>query len=838
VSAARATIAAWMLLGVSIGLAWGGCVSDDSDAMTTLMPPVNPLGPGDPLYSPQPHRERPRALCVAPDGGKAWVMLAGTEDEPGEYVAVVDVARWVVTRRLRLGASPYDCALDPSGRYLVVTLRYSDRAVVLDARSDAVVARVPVPFYTEGVLWRPDGRRVYLANRWKDSVLAWDVETGGGFRVTRTSYDGLRPEDPMGVPAGTNPGPMAMTADGRRLFVGAVAGGTIAVIDGLTGAAMDADGDATTTSLGAAPGISWIDLHSPVGGLAVAGGFLYVADIGRGHGLPADEGRDLDGDGLPGDGTANVVFQDVQNEIGVVDTETLREVHRYTSDSICCNDYRDVDPERPERGLLIPAPDTWGPDAVAWLPPRDTWIVAGALPEAMVVVGERLYVAFSGSSEVQGFAVAADGALAALPGPPLTTGYNPKDIAAVGDRLLTADRLAESLSLLDPAAGPDARRVLLVGDTTAGPFPATDAEIGEALNEMTAAVGIDGDQTCVHCHRDNGAIARAVVMPLQVDRLWGARAVMAQRGLHDTRPWFFESAMDEGNFFPVLNEFARKENFCCEGLDPTVWGKYPAPATCAAAPDLAGCDHVLDCVRNPPPECAERPYAHTPFATRAAFIRDGALRLLGRDTTFGDVLTRETAAGGTAPIALDFEGVTRAIGLFMARTSRLLPNPNARLDLPSARRGAAIYADPAVGCAICHPLPLTTTASLPVPFSPFGAPVRFPPVVSPSRSPDGHDSSRVNLGFIATFPQTVQRADGVHFGATPLRGLWDRPEARLLHDGRARSLREALATPGHPVLAPGEVGFNERDGVVDTHGGTSHLPWHKLEDLIAFLRTL
>ena len=96
----------------------------------------------------------------------------------------------------------------------------------------------------------------------------------------------------------------------------------------------------------------------------------------------------------------------------------------------------------------------------------------------------------------------------------------------------------------------------------------------------------------------------------------------------------------------------------------------------------------------------------------------------------------------------------------------------------------------------------------------------------------------MTAGFLGTFPLTVQGPAGVHFGSTPLRGLWDRPETRLYHDGRARSLREALATPGHPALGPGERGHNERDGVLDTHGGTSQLSRWQLEDLLSFLRSL
>lgn len=792
------------------------CGGPPRPEITTLRPDPNPMTEADPLWSPQPHRDRPRAICAA--GDKAWVMLAGIEDDPGEHVAVVDLRAERVLRRMRLAPSPWACAVDPTGRWVVVTLRYSDHAVVLDARSDAEVARVKVPFYTEQVAFHPAGGRVYLTNRWKDAVLTWDVATAGDFRVLRTSYDGVPLEDPMGAPVADNPTSMVLSPAGDRLFVGSATAVSTTVLDGTT-----------LERLGELRG------PSPVGGLAVWGNRLFVADVGRGTGSHAFLGRDHDGDGQAGDGTANVIFQDLQNEIAVVDVETLEEVHRYTSDSICCRDFRDVDPDLPERGLLLPDPDTWRPDVLAYLPPKETWIVAGALPEAMVVEGDVLWVAFAGSSEVQTFAIGEGGALAPrqAAGGLYRTGFNPKAlVVAPGGGVVSVDRLGESLTFLD-AAGPGAERRVVVGDEAAGPFPQTDAELGEAINEMTAAFTIDGDQTCVHCHRENAAIARPIVMPLQQDRLWGARNVMAQRGLFDTRPWFFESAMDEENFFPVLNEFARVENFCCEGLDPTVWSRYPSFGDCAADPSRPGCNHVLDCEADPPPECAARPYARVPFPTRGEFIKDAARRLFGRDTTFGDAL--RDAEG--RPLPLDFQGITRAIGLFMLRTPRLLPNPNRWLALPTAARGAQLYAEPGVGCARCHPLPITTTAEDPVPFSPAGLPVRFPPVITPTQSDAHSDATRVTSGFIMTFPRTLQGDEGLRIGATPLRGIWDRPRS-FFHDGRARSLREALSTPGHPALRAGEVGFNERDGTRDTHGGTSQLDRYQLEDLINFLETL
>lgn len=807
--------------------------------ITTLKADENPMPRSDALWSPQPTRARPRAVCVAADGKRAWVMLGGVEDAPGEEVAVVDLERERVLRKIHLAASPWGCALDPSGRWLVVLLRLSDHAIVLDTATSEEITRVPVPFYTEAALFTPDGSRLYLANRWKDSVLWWELGPGPKFQVTSRSYDGLRADEPMGTPAPTNPTSLAISGDGKYLFVGSEAGVATAVIDTRTGALVDVDDDPLTTTLGAPAGITFLSFNSPVGGLATSGPWLFIADVGPGTGSEPAYGRDLDGDGQPGDGTANVVFQDLQNELAVIDTRTLRQVHRYTSDTICCRDFRDVDPDQPNRGLLLPKPDAWKPDVLAWLPPKETWIVAGSLPEGMVVLDGTLWVAFAGSNEVQGFSIADDGSLVPLQqaGGLYQTAYNPRAIAIAGAKLVTVDRLAESLTVIDPSVPPGSERHFVVGNVEGGPFPATDAELGEAINEMTAAFTVDGDQTCVHCHRENGAIARPIVMPLLRDRSWGARNIMAQRALYDTRPWFIESAMNEVNFFPVINEFARKENFCCEEVDPTIWSRYPTANACVADGSLAGCNHVLHCREDPPPECAARPSGST-LPTRTEFMRAGAMRLLGRDQTFGDALWAEGVDGAHRPISLDFSGVTRALGLFMLRTPRLLPNPNRALELPTAHRGQKLYQEAGVGCASCHPLPVTTTAALPTPFSPFGLPVRFPPVVTPTLAPDGGDASQVSDGFIGTFPDTVQLPNGLRMGATVLRGLWDRPHTRMLHDGRAHSLREVLAPPGHPVLQRGEIGRNERFGSFDTHGGISQLDRYQVEDLMNFLLTL
>ena len=823
--------AALALVAAVAGLASCGPEAPPSPwAPASLEPAANPFGPDDPLWAPQPHRDRPRAGALSADGRRLYVALPGLEDLPGDEVAVVDTASRAVLRRVQVGRAPVAVALHPAGRYLVVANLLSNWASVIDTTDDRVIADIPVPWYTTAVAFSADGTRAYLANRWKDSVLTWWIDAGDGFVVTDDDYRAGDLAEPMGVATAANPDQVAVGADGQ-IYVASIAGGAIDVLA--------ADGEHAGR----------IAVHSPIGGIAVVGRWLVASHIGRGAGFPPADGVDGDQDGTPGDGTGNVMFQDLQNELEVFDTTTLASQGVYTSDTVCCRDYRDVDPDDPGRGLAIPPPETWPAERAAFLPPRDRWIVAGALPTRIAQVSAtetsaRLIVVMSASNQAQRFDLSlATGALTAVDrGDALfATGFAPADVVVApgGGAAYVVDRLGESVTVLDLAAGPrpDAALRIVVGDEAGGAFPATDVELGELFNACTAPFTVDGDQSCVHCHRDGGNLDRVVAMPLQTDRAWGSRQVQAYRGAFDTRPWFLEAAMDEKNFFPVLNELDRKENFCCEELDPLIWSAYPSVTACLASPTLEGCDHVLHCEDDPPPECAQRRYGSS-HVTRDAFFLDAARRILGRAQSFGDSLV---LAGTRDPIALGFDGITRAIGLFLLAAPRLPPNPNQALALPAAVRGAASYHRAEVGCAACHPLPQTTITVEPD-FSPAGLPVRFPPVITPTRNPAGAVADLVTEGFRATFTvggigATEQGPEGIHLGVPQLRGLWDRAP-RFYHDGRAHTLREALLPPGHPALGDGEIGRNERDGVADSHGGTSQLDAGEVEDLIAFVMSL
>ncbi len=754
----------------------------DSD-LRSLDPLPNPAV-DDPQYAPQPNRDHPREIVVA--AGVAWVSLPGAPDDPGEHIARVDLATGKV-RKIRVGRTPTGLALHPDGEVLLVFNSTSNWVSIVDTRRGREVQRIATDFYAGEGAFSEGGDQVWFTNRWTDSVVGWRVSVQDG-RVEVM--------DIVQVAVGPNPRDLAISPDGMTIAVASTTDLTVSLID--------------TSSVTERARVS---LGSPANGLAWVGPWLIVPTTSASTHHHAFAGPDTDGDGNPGDGTPNINFQDLQNDIAVLDRDGLV-AFRATSDSICCKDYRDVSPDDAERfGNL--------------LPPVNTWIVGGALPEQVVADDDAVYVTYSGSNQVQRFGVDAEtGRLSA--GAVGSTGHGPHGLAIAGGEVLVVDRLGETVGRHDPITL-ERTGEFVVGDVSEGVFPATDAEIGELINQVTAPFSVDGDLSCTACHRDDGNVDKAFSMPLTRESGVGLRMTMAYRAAGDTRPWFHEAAMDHTNFKPVLNELARIENFCC--TDPTLWPNG-APA---------------DCTSNPPPECSDtspgssngddvvrgrgfeagRP---TRFASRDAFISDAALTLIGRDQTFGDAVSDlDPITGDRLPRKLDFDGITRSIGAFLVTEPRLLPNPN-DAESGSAQRGRVLFERLDVGCVTCHPAP---TFAVSESNNPFDLPLRMAPVVTPYRAADGTDLDALAPGFIDTFPD----AEDGRFGVPTLRGIWDRAPS-MLHHGQATGLREVVCTPGHPALRPTERGFNEIDGVPDTHGGTSHLNASEVDDLIAYMESL
>lgn len=939
-----------------------------------------PVANTNPHPEPQPHRDHPRAMALTPDGSKLYVALPGNEADPGREVAVFDVARRKVLKRITVGSSPTYLEMHPAGRFLVVLNRFSNYASVIDTQADRVTAEIPLDFYCSTLLFDPSGTRAYVTSRALDQVLVLEVQAGesfsasvrprGGFdevpflreehgrenvhqilrrscgttrchRRTRGGYyagdDALKaffsaiensragaPDESLllravlpvseggfadahsgtnfhaggrvvwsrtdpdyqevagwirrarlgpGIPVGnfgSKPWAMALGGGGRYLYVGNQGTHSIGVLDLWAGEEVSAiytqnvitdlalyrdvaSGREILVAASMGLGFGAPKERDPFGGESgdpdnEAAQFTLLRDLETTEPLPLDEQKVL-GPFDAVDGTAAFKMNDIQSDLLAVDVSGLKlkdpkpdgqlryslranryEAHhdwvRYTSDS----------------AEILPH------DISGDIPPELQRVV-GAFPEALCLEGDRLFVAMLGSYELVEWKIDAQPGEASDLLEPVAvypTGVMPRDVVAgpagtVAEGLVfVANSLGETVSVIDRTRGES--REYVVGDLSR-PFPDTNAERGEMFVNTTV-FSVDQDTSCFSCH----------IYGTSDGRGWGAGQAIAQmkdghfvsggmlaipqlRNLFAVQPFYFEGTH---SVFDAQFDDAR-EHVALQGfLGPNPHG------------DLSWLEHPT------PPD--ERPREHEEIQDKMSTASWG--------TAYANLLERRNEHIRRLSMqyfgkAFAFRDFQRFIGEYQAAETRLLPNPFDQ-ENPSVKRGRILFNDLSVGCVTCHRPPHFTNKSEELTHN---AEAVLPALISFTEREKSftlvgpHYMDRVN-GYTRDLETwdggRIERQQG-HVTSFPLRGLFDRPFA-FLHHGRALSLRETFATPGHyslrrfrysPLRGGEEIrpdgrerGFNElsflreRTYMPDTHGATSHLTALQVQDLENFLLSI
>ena len=226
-------------------------------------------GASDSVLHSLPVGKRPRGLKVSPDGSKLYVALSGTPrggpnvdesqlppaDHSEDGIGVVDLAAitlpsgvpprdGIVTQaaalqpagsqpgvslpglpqatgkvlqaRLTSGNDPETIDSSPDGQLLAVANEDSAQVRLMDARSGALIATVPVGLEPEGLRFRPDGRVLYVTSEASDQLDVIDVSE---HRVIAT------------LPVGKRPRNILFTPDGDHAYITCELAGRIDVID-------------------------------------------------------------------------------------------------------------------------------------------------------------------------------------------------------------------------------------------------------------------------------------------------------------------------------------------------------------------------------------------------------------------------------------------------------------------------------------------------------------------------------------------------------------------------------------------------------------------------------
>jgi YVTN family beta-propeller protein len=215
----------------------------------------------------------PSGLAVSADGRSLWVARIRADD-----VVRIDLGTLRVAARIPVGRHPYRPVLSPDGRTLAVT-NWGGASVSLVASSSGdVVATIPVEDHPSDALFTPDGKTLFVAQSNRNRVAAVDLASR---KVVRQIAIALGPDGPGtpsadALPDGSTPNALALSPDGRTLYVA------------------NADDDAVAVvAVGGDPGRFRATGFIPSGwypaalGLSPDGGTLFVAN-GKGSGSRAN----------------------------------------------------------------------------------------------------------------------------------------------------------------------------------------------------------------------------------------------------------------------------------------------------------------------------------------------------------------------------------------------------------------------------------------------------------------------------------------------------------------------------------------------------------------------
>jgi PQQ-dependent catabolism-associated beta-propeller protein len=157
----------------------------------------------------------PEQFDLTPDGR---ILVASNEDAGTASATSLASARVLAT--LVVGIEPEGVAISPDGRWAAVTAETSNSLSLIDLKSLAVVGNVLVDVRPRGVVFSPDSRTAWVSAEIGSSLAAIDVEG----RVVRET---LVLEGGSGKPVG-----VAVSPDGRRVYVANGGTGTVSVVDG------------------------------------------------------------------------------------------------------------------------------------------------------------------------------------------------------------------------------------------------------------------------------------------------------------------------------------------------------------------------------------------------------------------------------------------------------------------------------------------------------------------------------------------------------------------------------------------------------------------------------
>lgn len=115
---------------------------------------------------------RPHEMAISPDHKTAYVSVYGDgvygkNPHPGHTIAVVDLASRQVTRTIDVSPymAPHGIMIDPSGKRLFVTCDLSRKLLIINTSTGAIESAIDTEGTGHWITMLPDASKVYVANK-------------------------------------------------------------------------------------------------------------------------------------------------------------------------------------------------------------------------------------------------------------------------------------------------------------------------------------------------------------------------------------------------------------------------------------------------------------------------------------------------------------------------------------------------------------------------------------------------------------------------------------------------------------------------------------------------
>jgi YVTN family beta-propeller protein len=158
-------------------------------------------------------------IAVSPDGSRLFAVHVFAQ-----LLSVVDLQTGRALKSVDLPAEPYTCLVSADGRTLFVSLWGGAKVLLFDAATLAPRGEVAVGEHPNAMALTRDGKRLFVACANTNAVWSVDVETRSAVEQTSVA------EYPQ-APPGSTPNHVSLSPDDRRLLVANADNNTVAVLD-------------------------------------------------------------------------------------------------------------------------------------------------------------------------------------------------------------------------------------------------------------------------------------------------------------------------------------------------------------------------------------------------------------------------------------------------------------------------------------------------------------------------------------------------------------------------------------------------------------------------------